>query len=93
MKTERYLEDRVRYLELHFAELNDLLIEIWGHFQPPSSPEEQVLVGKLMKLCRDLSEEIYERDIDYRDQSPRHYGANEIADLIAEDDRKQQEQQ
>jgi hypothetical protein len=52
------IEDRMLDLELQFRELNSLLIDIWGHYQPEMSDEMRESLGKIMKLCRDYSEEI-----------------------------------
>ena len=55
--TDRTIEQRVLDIEIHLSEINDLLIELWGHYQPELSSEEQAIVDKLMKLCRDRYEE------------------------------------
>ena len=58
VRDDATIEERVSDLEIHFYELNNLLISIWGYFQPPKSPEEQVLVDQLMKFCRDTHEKL-----------------------------------
>ena len=51
------LEERIFNLELHFSELNDLLIECWGNYQPEMSPEMKSLVDKIMLVARDYAME------------------------------------
>jgi hypothetical protein len=56
---EQSLEDRMLDLEIQFGELNKLLVDVWAHFQPLPTPEDQEMVNKIMKLCQDMHDELY----------------------------------
>jgi len=54
----RTIIERVEDLENQFNELNKLLIDIWGNYQPEMSIEMKESLGEIMKLCRDYSDEL-----------------------------------